>query len=83
MSYLGKFSEKELELLKRRLLDPLIDDQLQINITYVSPLKTLDENDDLIQGIVFTYSDTKKKKEKDEVAKIISWQRQSLPIIIM
>ena len=82
MSYLGKF-EKELELLKRRLLDPLIDDQLQINITYVSPLKTLDENDDLIQGIVFTYSDTKKKKEKDEVAKIISWQRYNLTIIIM
>lgn len=64
MSYLGKFSEKELELLKRRLLDPLIDDELQINITYVSPLKKLDENDDLIQGIVFTYSDDQEEKGK-------------------
>ena len=64
MSYLGKFSEKELEQLKRRLLDPLIDDELQINITYVSPLKTVDENDDLIQGIIFSYSDKKKEKGK-------------------
>ena len=64
MSYLGKFSEKELEQLKRRLLDPLIDDELQINITYVSPLKTVDENDDLIQGIIFSYSDNQEEKGK-------------------
>ena len=64
MSYLGKFSEKEVEQLKRRLLDPLIDDELQINITYVSPLKTVDENDDLIQGIIFSYSDNQEEKGK-------------------
>ena len=72
MSYLGKFSEKELEQLKRRLLDPLIDDELQINITYVSPLKTVDENDDLIQGIIFSYSDNQEEKAKVEIVKIIS-----------
>ena len=64
MSYLGKFSEEELELMKRRLLNPLVDEELGINITQVGPLKKLDENDNLMQSIIFNYNNKKKKKGK-------------------
>ena len=64
MSYLGKFSEEELELMKRRLLNPLVDEELGINITQVGPLKKLDENDNLMQSIIFNYNNEEEEKGK-------------------
>ena len=63
MSYLGKFSIEEIEQIKRSLCDPKINDIFKIKPTYISPLKSLGKEDNLVQKIIFSYPNNSDEKE--------------------
>ena len=64
MSYIGSFSKEEIEKMKRRLCDPNFDEELGIKLTYISPIESLGKDDNLTQGIIFTYSKNENEKDK-------------------
>ena len=66
MSYLGKFTLEEIERMKRRICNPKLDKELGIKLTYVSPLNSLREKDELFQGIIFNFNndDTSENEER-------------------
>ena len=49
--------------MKRRLCDPNFDEELGIKLTYISPLESLGKDDNLTQGIIFTYSNNENEKD--------------------
>ena len=63
MSYLGKFSIEEIEQIKRSLCDPNINNILRIKPTYIYPLKSLGKEDNLVQKIIFSYTNNSDEKE--------------------
>ena len=63
MSYLGKVSIEEIEQIKRSLWDPNINNILRIKPTYISPLKSLGKEDNLVQKIIFSYPNNSDEKE--------------------
>ena len=56
MEYLGEFTLEEIERIKRRACDSSLNEELGIKLTYVAPLKSLGENNDLFQDVIFNYN---------------------------
>lgn len=52
-TYLGTFSGEELEIFKRLMIDPSFTDRMGIRLTYIAPLKKIDDNDSLQQFVIF------------------------------
>ena len=66
MSYLGEFTLEEIERMKRRVCDPTLNEELGIKLTYVAPLKSLGETDDLFQGFIFNYNNDETNENEDK-----------------
>ena len=63
MTYLGKFSLKEIEQMKRAAVNPFINEELGIKLTYVVPLRSMGEEDNLMQFMIFNYKNDENENE--------------------